>query len=47
MTNTIAIGLFLAIAGLLALDHFVLGWQIGLTMARHGVDLIQYLAFWR
>lgn len=47
MTNTVTIWLALLILGFFVLDHFVLGLEAGLFLARRGLDLIEYLAFWR
>jgi hypothetical protein len=47
MTNSLAIGIILFLIGFFALDYFVLGLDAPLFLARKGIDLIQYLAFWR
>ncbi len=47
MTNALAIGIFVAIAGFFLLDHFVLHLGAPLFLARKGMDLIEWLAFWR
>lgn len=47
MTNKLAIALALVIAVILALDWFVFGWDLHVFLGRKGVDLIEYLAFWR
>lgn len=47
MTNTLALWLAALILGLIVLDYTVYDLQAGLFLARKGLDLIQYLAFWR
>ena len=47
MTNTVAIWLVFLIAAFFALDHFVLHWDAGLTLARKFLELIRAVAFWR
>ena len=47
MTNAVAIGLIVAIAGFFALDHFVLHLDAPLFLAREFYDLLQWVAFWR
>ena len=47
MTNTVAIGLILAIAAFFALDHIVLHLGAPLFLARKFYDLLQWMAFWR
>ena len=47
MTNTLAIWLFLFIVAFFALDYFVLHLDAARFLARKGLDLIDYLAFWR
>ncbi|WP_368183711.1 hypothetical protein [Aestuariibius sp. HNIBRBA575] len=47
MTNTLAIWLFLFIIGFFLLDYFVFEMEVGLFVARKGIDLIQVLAIWR
>ena len=46
MTTRIAFVLMLLVAGLIALDAYM-GWGGGLVAARHGLDLVNALAFWR
>jgi hypothetical protein len=47
MTNTVAIWLGVLIVGFFLLDQFVLDLGAGLFLAKRGLDLIEYLAFWR
>ena len=47
MTNALAIGIGIVIAGFFLLDHFVLHLGAPLFLARKGMDLIEWLAFWR
>ncbi len=47
MTNTLAIWIVAFIAGFFLLDHFVLHLGAPLFLARKGMDLLEYLAFWR
>ncbi len=47
MTNTIALWLAALILGFLALDHFVLDWNVPLFLGRKLLDLIEWMAFWR
>ena len=47
MTNSVAIWLVILLVALLALDHLVLHWDIGLFAARKFMDLLGLLAFWR
>ena len=47
MTNRIAIGLVVAIAGFFALDTFVLHLDAAPFLMRKLIDLIDTLAFWR
>lgn len=47
MTNALAIWIVALLAGFFLLDHFVLHLGAPLFLARKGVDLIEYLAFWR
>jgi len=47
MTNKIALVLGLLIIGLFALDHYVIGADIHIFLARKLGDLIEYMAFWR
>ena len=47
MTNQIAIGVGLAILGLIGLDIFFFGGDALLFLLRKLADLIEYVAFWR
>lgn len=47
MTNRIAVWLALLIIGFFVLDHYVLGLDAGVFLARKFMELIEYLAFWR
>ncbi len=47
MTNTLAIWIVALIASFFLLDTFVLHLGAPLFLARKGMDLIAYLAFWR
>jgi len=47
MNNTLAISLVILIIGFLALDHYVLHWEVGLFALRWLIDVITTLAFWR
>ena len=47
MTNGLALALILLIAGFFALDHWVLHLDAPLFLARRGLDLIEWVAFWR
>ena len=47
MTNRLALGLLIVVAGFLALDAWALRWETSLFLARQGLDLIEWLAFWR
>jgi hypothetical protein len=47
MTNSIAIGLGLAIAGVIAADLLHFGWDLHIVLGRRFADLIEYLAIWR
>jgi hypothetical protein len=47
MTDRLALGLLVALAVFLALDHWVLHWGAPLYLARQGLRLIEWLAFWR
>lgn len=47
MTTRVAIILFLAIVGLIGIDLVFFGGDGSLLAARHFVDLIHTLAFWR
>jgi hypothetical protein len=47
MTDGLAIALVLLIAGFLLLDQFVLDLGAPLFLARKGLALVEWLAFWR
>lgn len=47
MTNTLAIWIVALVAGFFLLDHFVLQLGAPLFLAHKGMDLIEYVAFWR
>lgn len=47
MNNTLAISLVILIIGFLALDHYLLHWEVGLFALRWLIDVITTLAFWR
>jgi hypothetical protein len=47
MTNSIAVFLGLLIIGFVALDHFVLHWEVPVFLMRKLATLIEYIAFWR
>ncbi|MDO5528271.1 MAG: hypothetical protein Q4F71_02610 [Paracoccus sp. (in: a-proteobacteria)] len=47
MTNSIALLMALLIGGVLAVDHYWLGGDMPLFLARQFVNLVEYLSFWR
>ena len=47
MTNTLALWLVALIAGFLALDAYVLRWDVPVLAMRALTDLIRWLAVWR
>jgi len=47
MTNRIAIGLAVVIAGFLALDAWAFGGSLTVFLGRKGLELIEWIAFWR
>jgi hypothetical protein len=47
MTNGIAIGFVLIVGGAIAADLTLNAGSASLFMARQGLDLVQWLAFWR
>jgi hypothetical protein len=47
MTNTLAIWLGVIVLGLLAADLIMADGGGSLFLARKGLDLIEWLAFWR
>lgn len=47
MTNALAIGIVFVIAAFFVLDHYLLHLDAPLFLARKGMDLIEWLAFWR
>lgn len=47
MTNGLAVALVLLVAGFLVLDGLVLHLGAPLFLARRGLALVEWLAFWR
>ena len=47
MTNSIAIGLGLLIHGGIGVDAFLTGGEGLMFLARKGLDLLEWIAFWR
>lgn len=47
MTNTIALWLALAIAGVIAADLLVFGWDLHIALGRQMLRLLDAVAFWR
>ena len=47
MTNSIAIGLGLLILGGIGVDAFLTGGEGLMFLARKGLDLLEWIAFWR
>ena len=47
MTNRIAIGLAIVIAGLFAVDAWAFGGTLPVFLGRKGLELIEWIAFWR
>ncbi|MGJ8605857.1 MAG: glyceraldehyde-3-phosphate dehydrogenase [Marivita sp.] len=47
MTNSIAIGLGLLILGGIGIDAFLTGGDGLLFLAAKGIDLVEWIAFWR
>ena len=47
MTNALTLWIVALIAGFFLTDHFFLHLGAPLFLARKGMDLIVYLAFWR
>lgn len=47
MTNAITIVLILILGGILALDAFVLGWNIPVFIGRKLILLLEAMAVWR
>ncbi len=47
MTNRIAIGLALAIVAVFAVDALVFGGGLPVFLGRKGLELIEWIAFWR
>jgi hypothetical protein len=47
MTNALALWIVALIAGFFLLDAFVLHLGAPVFLARKGLDLLDYLAFWR
>jgi len=47
MSNTLAISLIILVVGFLALDHYVLHWDVALFAMRKLIGMIDTLAIWR
>lgn len=47
MTNSIAIGLGILILGAIGIDAFLTGSEGLMFVARKGIDLLEWIAFWR
>lgn len=47
MTTRLAFILMFLIVGFFVLDHYVLHLDALVFIARKGIDLLQYIAFWR
>jgi len=47
MNNIIALWLAALILGFLALDYFVLGFDVPIFLGRKLLELLEYIAFWR
>jgi hypothetical protein len=47
MTNKIAIWIGVIVLGLLSLDFFLYDWAGTIFLLRRGVDLVEWMAFWR
>lgn len=47
MTNRIAFGLALLIAAFFGYDAYAMDWQMTVFLGRKGLELIEWLAFWR
>lgn len=47
MTNSIAIGLGILVLGGLGIDAFLTGGEGLMFLARKGLDLLEWIAFWR
>jgi len=47
MTTRLALIIMACIIGFFVLDHYVLGLEAGVFLAKKGIDLINYLAIWR
>jgi hypothetical protein len=47
MTNSLAIGIGIVLAVGLAVDFIFFGQSGALFLARKGLDLLEWLAFWR
>ena len=47
MTNSIAIGLGILVLGGVAFDAFLTGGKGFLFLAGKGLDLLEWIAFWR
>ena len=47
MTSRLAMILALCMIGFFVLDHYVLGLNADVFLGKKGLELINYLAFWR
>ncbi|NKX46358.1 hypothetical protein [Roseicyclus persicicus] len=47
MSNGLAIFLAICIAGFLAVDATLFGWDLSVALGRRFADLLGWLAFWR
>jgi len=47
MTTRLAFIIAALIIGFFALDHYVLHLNAGLFLGKKGLELIEYMAFWR
>lgn len=47
MSNGLAIFLAICIAGFLAIDATLWGWEMSLYLARKFAGLLSWMAFWR
>jgi len=47
MTNSIAIGLAVLIVGFLVADALAFDWAMTVFLGRKGLELTEYMAFWR
>jgi len=47
MTNRIAIGLAIVIAGVFAVDAWAFGGTLPVFLGRKGLEFLEWIAFWR